>query len=148
MTYPVITVSELNGYIKTMFDSELMMRSIYVAGEISNLSVHARTGHMYFSLKDENASLKAVMFASDASSLGFVPENGSPEALEHADYIVRSNNDGAVLEQLFIVEINIRLLACFLFDYLRSELRPVLVLSSAYDARGCFRRNRAYAGRL
>lgn len=76
MTYPVITVSELNGYIKTMFDSELMMRSIYVAGEISNLSVHARTGHMYFSLKDENASLKAVMFASDASSLGFVPENG------------------------------------------------------------------------
>lgn len=76
MTYPVITVSELNGYIKTMFDSELMMRSIYVAGEISNLSVHARTGHMYFSLKDENASLKAVMFASDASSFGFVPENG------------------------------------------------------------------------
>ena len=76
MTYPVITVSELNGYIKTMFDSELMMRSLYVAGEISNLSVHARTGHMYFSLKDENASLKAVMFSSDASSLGFVPENG------------------------------------------------------------------------
>ncbi len=76
MNLPVITVSELNGYIKTMFDSELMMRSLYVAGEVSNLSVHARTGHMYFSLKDEDASLKAVMFASDASSLGFVPEDG------------------------------------------------------------------------
>ncbi len=76
MNLPVITVGELNGYIKTMFDSELMMRSLYVAGEISNLSVHARTGHMYFSLKDENASLKAVMFASDASSLCFAPENG------------------------------------------------------------------------
>ncbi len=76
MNLPVITVSELNGYIKTMFDSELMMHSLFVAGEVSNLSVHARTGHMYFSLKDEQATLKAVMFASDASSLGFVPEDG------------------------------------------------------------------------
>lgn len=76
MNLPVISVSDLNRYVKTMFDSELMMQSILVSGEISNLSVHGRTGHMYFSLKDEASSLKAVMFASDARSLGFVPENG------------------------------------------------------------------------
>lgn len=76
MNVPVITVSELNRYVKTMFDTELMMQSIFVSGEVSNLSVHGRTGHMYFSLKDASASLKAVMFASDASNLGFTPENG------------------------------------------------------------------------
>lgn len=76
MNYPVITVGELNKYIKTMFDSELMLKSLFVSGEISNLSVHGGTGHMYFSLKDENSSLKAVMFASDRSWLSFKPENG------------------------------------------------------------------------
>lgn len=76
MNIPVITVTELNRYVKTMFDTELMMQSILVSGEISNLSVHAKTGHMYFSLKDENAALKAVMFSSAASYLNFRPENG------------------------------------------------------------------------
>lgn len=76
MNIPVITVTELNRYVKTMFDTELMMQSILVSGEISNLSVHAKTGHMYFSLKDENAALKAVMFSSAASYLNFHPENG------------------------------------------------------------------------
>lgn len=76
MNVPVITVSQLNGYIKTMFDRELMMQSMLISGEISNFSPHYRTGHLYFSLKDESSSLKAVMFARSAQRLRFQPENG------------------------------------------------------------------------
>ncbi len=137
MTYPVITVSELNGYIKTMFDSELMMRSIYVAGEISNLSVHARTGHMYFSLKDENASLKAVMFASDASSLGFVPENGmNVTALGRVSvferdgvyqlYVKHIQPDGAGALAVAFEQLKKKLEREGLFDSSRKSLFPVI----------------------
>lgn len=76
MNVPVISVSELNRYVKTMFDRELMMQSILISGEISNFSPHYRTGHLYFSLKDEASSLKAVMFARSAARLKFQPENG------------------------------------------------------------------------
>ncbi len=76
MNVPVISVSELNRYVKTMFDRELMMQSILISGEISNFSPHYRTGHLYFSLKDDASSLKAVMFARSAQRLRFQPENG------------------------------------------------------------------------
>lgn len=76
MNLPVITVSELNGFVKSMFDRELMMQSVLISGEISNLSPHYRTGHLYFSLKDNAASLKAVMFSRSAQRLRFQPENG------------------------------------------------------------------------
>ena len=72
----MITVSQLNLYIKKMFDSDLTFASVMLSGEISNFSPHYRTGHLYFSLKDENCSVKAVMFARDASRLRFAPENG------------------------------------------------------------------------
>ena len=70
-----LSVSELNAYVKRMFDSDRELSAISVIGEISNLTVH-RTGHIYFSLKDEFSQIKAVMFRSAASSLKFVPENG------------------------------------------------------------------------
>ena len=76
MNLPVITVSQLNLYIKKMFDSDLSFASVMLSGEISNLSPHYRSGHLYFSLKDENCSVKAVMFAREASRLRFAPENG------------------------------------------------------------------------
>ncbi|MBQ7637536.1 MAG: exodeoxyribonuclease VII large subunit [Clostridia bacterium] len=76
MNLPVITVSQLNLYIKKMFDSDLSFASVILSGEISNLSPHYRSGHVYFSLKDENSSVKAVMFAREASRLRFRPENG------------------------------------------------------------------------
>lgn len=76
MNLPVITVTELNRYIKSMFDSELMMQSILISGEISNFTNHYRTGHLYFTLKDDNAAIKAVMFNRAAAKLRFVPENG------------------------------------------------------------------------
>ena len=70
-----LSVSELNAYVKRMFDSDRELSAISVVGEISNLTVH-RTGHIYFSLKDEFSQIKAVMFRSAASGLKFIPENG------------------------------------------------------------------------
>ncbi|MBE6536771.1 MAG: exodeoxyribonuclease VII large subunit [Ruminococcaceae bacterium] len=70
-----LTVSELNAYVKRMFDSDRSLSALSVTGEISNLTIH-RTGHLYFSLKDEESQIRAVMFRSSAASLKFVPENG------------------------------------------------------------------------
>lgn len=72
----VITVSQLNFYIKSLFDSDVNLSYVFLSGEISNFTNHYRTGHLYMTLKDANASVKAVMFRSSASRLKFVPENG------------------------------------------------------------------------
>ncbi len=76
MNIPTFTVSQANRYIKSLFDSDLGMQSIFISGEISNFSNHYKTGHLYFSLKDDSAAIRAVMFARQASRLRFVPENG------------------------------------------------------------------------
>lgn len=72
----VITVSQLNFYIKSLFDADVNLSYVFLSGEISNFTNHYRTGHLYMTLKDANASVKAVMFRSSASRLKFVPENG------------------------------------------------------------------------
>lgn len=69
------TVTELNTYIKNMFEGNRTLSAVTVRGEISNFISH-RSGHMYFSLKDGEAQVKAVMFRSRASGLKFMPENG------------------------------------------------------------------------
>ena len=71
----VLTVSELNNYIKNMFDGNRLLNSVHVKGEISNFTNH-RSGHLYFSLKDESGQIKAVMFRSSAIKLKFMPESG------------------------------------------------------------------------
>ncbi|MBQ6019194.1 MAG: exodeoxyribonuclease VII large subunit [Clostridia bacterium] len=76
MEQSAITVSQLNFIIKTMFESEPRLRRVAVTGEISNFVNHYKTGHLYFSLKDDTAAVKAVMFRSEASKLNFRPENG------------------------------------------------------------------------
>ena len=70
-----MTVSELNNFIKNLFDSNRLLSSVYVKGEISNFTNH-RSGHLYFSLKDEGGQIKAVMFRSSAMKMKFMPENG------------------------------------------------------------------------
>lgn len=76
MNIPVFSVSHINRYIKSLFDSDLGLQSVFVSGEISNFSNHYKTGHCYFSLKDDSAAIKAVMFSRQASRLKFIPENG------------------------------------------------------------------------
>lgn len=72
----ILNVSQINTYLKSVFDSDLNLKNIYVNGEISNFTNHYRSGHMYFTLKDENSAIKAVMFRSAAQRLRFIPENG------------------------------------------------------------------------
>lgn len=72
----IISVSELNEYVKMLLDSDEVLSHVCVRGEISNFTNHFRTGHFYFSLKDSGGLVRAVMFSSRASSVKFVPENG------------------------------------------------------------------------
>lgn len=69
------SVSSLNGLIKEYIDNLPVLRGISVRGEISNLKVYQGSGHLYFTLKDEGSSIKAVMFGG-AGKLDFKPENG------------------------------------------------------------------------
>ncbi len=71
-----VTVSQLNRKIALMLKGEKSFSDLYIRGEISNLTIHYKSGHIYFSLKDESSSVKAVMFRSNAEALEFIPEDG------------------------------------------------------------------------
>ncbi|MBQ7821643.1 MAG: exodeoxyribonuclease VII large subunit [Clostridia bacterium] len=71
----VLSVTQLNEYVKIILDRDSLLASVYITGEISNFVNH-RTGHFYFTLKDEGGVVKAVMFKSSNSKLKFLPENG------------------------------------------------------------------------
>ena len=70
-----LSVTQLNEYIKMLFDGNKLLSNVLVKGEISNFTNH-RTGHFYFSLKDEGGLVRAVMFRTYASALPFIPEDG------------------------------------------------------------------------
>ena len=70
-----ITVSALNNYLKRKFDADIHLNTVYLKGEISNCKVHSR-GHIYFSLKDDQSVISAIMFNQSASSLNFEPKDG------------------------------------------------------------------------
>ncbi len=70
-----ISISLINKAIKNVIDVQPFLQKVYLKGEISNYKGHTR-GHLYFSLKDETSKINAVMFASAASKLQFVPEDG------------------------------------------------------------------------
>ena len=71
-----LTVTQLNNYVKTLFDTDDVLSAVSVCGEISNFKNHYSTGHLYFSLKDSESLIRCVMFASSAARLKFAPENG------------------------------------------------------------------------
>lgn len=73
---PVLTVTQINRYISFRLKEDKNIQGIMVKGEISNFTEHYRSGHLYFTLKDKESALKAVMFASAASRLKFRPEDG------------------------------------------------------------------------
>ncbi|MEG1243326.1 MAG: exodeoxyribonuclease VII large subunit [Oscillospiraceae bacterium] len=72
----VLSISQLNFYIKSLIDEDINLKSVFIRAEISNFTNHIRTGHFYMTLKDEKSSIKAVMFKFNAQRLKFLPENG------------------------------------------------------------------------
>lgn len=75
MNNKVFSVSEVNKYIKMIFDSEDFLNNITISGEITNFKAHY-TGHLYFTLKDNNSTIKCVMFKTYADNIKFKPEDG------------------------------------------------------------------------
>lgn len=70
-----LSVTELNGYIKSIIENEDFLQNIYLKGEISNFKAHTR-GHFYFSLKDENSKINAIMFMGHTKKINFTPVEG------------------------------------------------------------------------
>ena len=75
MQQQVLSITQINEYIRSRMDEDRLLNQLAVRGEISNYKVYP-SGHHYFTLKDENAALKCVMFKTSAARLRFRPENG------------------------------------------------------------------------
>ncbi len=93
----VLTVSQLNRYISYKIKEDQQLRGLLVKGEISNFR---NSGHMYFTLKDSDSLLKAVMFRSNAAGLKFVPENG--QSVIAMGYVSVFERDGVY--QLYVTD--------------------------------------------
>jgi len=72
----ILSVTQLNTYIKSKFDGDENLTNAFVCGEISNFTNHYKSGHLYLSLKDDKCLIKAVMFAQSARRLRFMPQDG------------------------------------------------------------------------
>jgi len=72
----VISVGQLNRYVKSVLEGDPNLAAVYISGEISNFTHHYKSGHLYMSLKDDAAAVRAVMFKGHASKLAFRPEDG------------------------------------------------------------------------
>ena len=130
----VITVSQLNRYVKSLLEGDGNLSGVMLSGEISNFVNHYKSGHWYFSLKDENALVRAVMFRSAAVRVPFVPENGmkvivrARVSLYEKDgsyqlYADDMQPDGAGALQVAFEQLKARLQAEGLFD--ESRTRPL-----------------------
>jgi len=130
----VISVGQLNHYVKTLLESDPRLAGVLVSGEISNFTHHYQSGHMYMTLKDENAAVRAVMFRGHASKLAFKPENGMKVIVRcrvslyentgnYQIYIEDMQPDGVGALQIAFEQLKKRLAAEGLFD--ESRKRPL-----------------------
>jgi exodeoxyribonuclease VII large subunit len=75
-SFTVLTVTQLNFYVKSILESDNNLSHVFLRGEISNFTNHYRSGHFYMSIKDENAVIRSVMFKTNAQKLNFLPHDG------------------------------------------------------------------------
>ena len=72
----VLTVTQINEYVRMLLESHEFLQGVWLRGEISNFKNHYKTGHFYFSVKDESSALRAVMFRGNNQCLTFLPQDG------------------------------------------------------------------------
>ena len=130
----VRTVSDVTRFVKNMFDHEGLLQGLMVRGEVSNFKLYP-SGHAYFTLKDETASLKCVMFKSRAQRLAFEPKNGM-QVIARGDisvyerdgayqlYVVGLTPEGAGELAVAFAQLKERLAAEGLFDEARKKALP------------------------
>lgn len=94
MDQNVLTVSQLNNYIKSMIEDDSALKRLTIKGELTNFTDHKRSGHFYFSIKDEKSSIRGIMFKTYASRVPFEPQNGMNVVLTGAVRVFE--RDGAV----------------------------------------------------
>lgn len=80
----ILSVSQLNRYVKSLLDGDSLLKDLLLRGEISNIVCHQRSGHCYFTLKEGDCAVRAVMFSRYANDLLFEPENGMAVILRGA----------------------------------------------------------------
>lgn len=134
-TPTVLTVTQLNTYLKSVFEGDPNLSGIYLSGEISNFTNHYRSGHFYFSLKDEKCSVKAVMFSSYARRLRFVPQDGMKVLVrgrvsiyeasgQYQVYVEEMQPDGIGALNLAFEQLKRKLAQEGLFDPSRKKMLP------------------------
>ncbi len=145
---PVVTVSQVNRVVGMLIKGDKRLANVAVRGEISNFTRHYKTGHLYFTLKDEQTQLKAVMFAGNAARLEFDPEDGDKVVCYGAITVYEPSGvyqincsdmtpDGAGEQAKALEELRRRLAAQGLFDQKRPLPRMperVAVVTSAGGA--------------
>ena len=135
MSDRLLTVTQLNQYLKLMMDSNPFLSDVFVRGEISNFTNHYKTGHFYFSVKDETGTLRAVMFHSAAVNVPFKPENGMrvilrgrvsvfPRDGQYQIYVNEMQPDGIGALYIAYEQLRQKLEAEGLFDTSRKQLIP------------------------
>lgn len=132
----ILTVSQLNRYLSEKIKSDRLLQGKLVQGEISNFLIHPRSGHMYFTLKEQDASIKCIMFKEQVSRLGFIPENGmyvivmANVGFYERDgacqlYALDIRPFGAGAQSLALAELKERLRAEGVFDNERKRVLPL-----------------------
>lgn len=130
----VLSVSQLNRYVKSIIEQDYNLQTVFVQGEVSNFTNHYRTGHYYMTIKDEHSSIRAVMFKSANSRLRFMPENSMNVIIkgrvsvferdgQYQLYIDDMQPDGAGALSLAFEQLKNKLAAEGLFD--ESRKRPI-----------------------
>lgn len=131
-----MTVTELTTYIKQLVDSDMLLSNVWITGEISNYKFHT-SGHMYFSLKDQGAVIKCVMFRTQNSRLKFRPEEGMrviargyvsvyPQGGSYQLYVDAMQPDGTGALYMAFEQLKIKLESQGLFDESRKKKIPLL----------------------
>ncbi len=131
----MMSVTQINDYIKMLMDGDRVLSNITVCGEISNFKYYQSSGHLYFTLKDVDAQLKAVMFRTNAARLSFRPADGMrvvvrghvsvyPQNGQYQLYADAMQPDGAGTLAMQYERLRLKLAGEGLFDEARKKPLP------------------------